>query len=184
MLLFNRPMFCWCLALALSACTQPAPRLSTESPSAKLSIATPPTKKGGSSVSLPLADVKPAPLTVELYLTELGKIQGLSGEQGRRELTELNTEKRLDKFQRFRLAALLSRDDHGDWERGLKALEGFAEDGDPPTQALADLLRKLLRTRVDLRQQTARVGELQQRIQQIKALEKDLQQHSEPAKTP
>ena len=183
MMPFKSPMLCCCLGLVLSACTQPASRLS-ESPSAKLATATPSLKKAAPSVDLPLTDAKPAALTVELYLAELEKIQGLSGEQSRRELTELNTEKRLDKMQRFRLGALLSRDDHGDWERGLKALEGLSEESDPRTQALVEILRKLLRTRLDLRQQTARVGELQQRIQQIKALEKDLQQRSEPAKTP
>ena len=184
MMPFKSPMLCCCLGLVLSACTQSAPRLSAESPSAKLATATPSLKKSAPSVDLPLTDAKPAALTVELYLAELEKIQGLSGEQSRRELTELNSEKRLDKMQRFRLGALLSRDDHGDWERGLKALEGLPEGSDPRTQTLVEILRKLLRTRLDLRQQTARVGELQQRIQQIKALEKDLQQRSEPAKTP
>jgi hypothetical protein len=183
MMPFNSPIICCCAVLVLSACIQPAPRLSAESPSAKFAIATPSAKKLTPSVNS-IIEPKPAPLSVDLYLSELEKIHGWSGEQSRRELAELNIDKRLDKIQRFRLAALLSRDDHGDWERGLKALEGLSEESDPRTHALVDLLRKLLRTRLDLRQQTARVGELQQRIQQIKALEKDLQQRSEPAKTP
>ncbi len=184
MMPFKSPMLCCVVALALSACTEPAARLSAESPSAKLAIATPSAKKPAPSLDLPLTDVRPAPLTADLYLAELEKMQGWSSEQIRRELTELNTEKRLDKIQRFRLAALLSRDDRGDWERGLKALEGLSEESDARTHALLDIMRKLLRTRVEVRQQTTRVGELQQRIQQIKALEKDLQQRSEPVKTP
>ena len=123
-------------------------------------------------------------LSSERYLTELARAQLLSLEQCRREVVDLNAEKRLDSVERFRLAALLARDDHGDWERGIKALDGLADDPDPRAQALVDTLKKSLRARHDLRQQTSRVIELQERIAQIKALEKDLQQRTEPRKAP
>ncbi len=132
----------------------------------------------------PAATVSAAPRAAELYLAELGAVQGLNGEQTRRELAELNADKRLDSRQRFRLAALLARDEHGDWESALKALDELPDDPDARAQALVETLKKSLRARLDLRQQSARVLELQDRIQQIKALEKDLQQRNEPHKTP
>lgn len=103
----------------------------------------------------------------------------MSVEQSRRELNELTASKRLDKPRRLRLAAVLAREEHGDWDRALKVLDGLANESDPRSQVLIDLLRKSWRTRMELRQQDARVTELQQRIQQIKTLEKDLQQRSE-----
>ena len=130
------------------------------------------------TVSEPLPPSPSSPVSAELYLAKLGEVHGLTGEQSRRDLAELNAGKRLDRAQRFRLAVLLSRDEHGDWERALKALDGWADEVDPRTLALIDILRKSLRARLDLRQQTARVAELQQRIEQIKALEKDLQHRS------
>ena len=126
----------------------------------------------------------PVTLLSERYLTELTRAQLLSLEQCRREVADLNAGRRLDSGERFRLAALLARDDHGDWERAIKALDGLADDSDPRAQALVDTLKKSLRARHDLRQQTSRVTELQARIEQIKALEKDLQQRNEPRKTP
>lgn len=130
------------------------------------------------------ATVLPVTLLSERYLTELTRAQLLSLEQCRREVADLNAGRRLDSGERFRLAALLARDDHGDWERAIKALDGLAGDPDPRAQALVDTLKKSLRARHDLRQQTSRVTELQARIEQIKALEKDLQQRNEPRKTP
>lgn len=122
-----------------------------------------------------------APLAslAERYLLELGQVQAMSAEQSRRELNELAGIKRLDKPRRLRLAAVLARDEQGEWDRALKMLDGLATDDDPRSQILVDLLRKSWRTRLALRQQDARVTQLQQRIQQIKALEKDLQQRSE-----
>ena len=193
----------YCLALSLSAC---AP-LDPKPPAAKASANAPPPRVSKPAIqpaAAPLAETKPAPapekitadepgtrplpprtplsISADLYLAELGDLQEMPAELARRELGELNGEKRLDKIQRFRLAALLSRDEHGDWERALKALEGLNEGADVQSRALVELLRKSLRARLELRQQNARVTELQQRIQQIKSLEKDLQQRSEPAK--
>lgn len=126
-----------------------------------------------------IAPSLPAPTLAERYLMELSEVQAMSVEQSRRELNELTASKRLDKPRRLRLAAVLARDEHGDWDRALKMLDGLANDDDPRSQVLMDLLRKSWRTRLALRQQDARVTELQQRIQQIKTLEKDLQQRSE-----
>lgn len=115
----------------------------------------------------------------EKYLLELGQVQAMSPEQSRRELNELAASKRLDKPRRLRLAAVLARDEQAEWDRALKMLDGLASDDDPRSQVLVDLLRKSWRARLALRQQDARVTELQQRIRQIKSLEKDLQQRSE-----
>jgi len=202
----HSPLLCCCLALALSACA-PTIQRPSQSKSPKPSVAIQSEKKSAPPESLASAETKPpesnppelspvksvseplppspsSPASAELYLALLGEVHGLTGEQSRRELAELNTAKRLDRAQRFELAALLSRDEHGDWERAMKALDGWADEVDPRTLALIDILRKSLRARLDLRQQTARVAELQQRIEQIKALEKDLQHRSGSTKTP
>jgi hypothetical protein len=55
---------------------------------------------------------------------------------------------------------------------------------DARTQALLDLMKKSLRTRLELTQQTARTQELQDKLTQIKALEKSLQQRNGTPKTP
>lgn len=201
----HSPLFYPCLALALSACAPTMQRPEAESKSTKPSATIQPDQPEKKSTSAetrpsessldgklspartatePLVPISALRVSAELYLAQLGEVHGLSGEQIRRELTELNTGKRLDRAQRFRLAALLSRDEQGDWARALKALDGWADEGDPRTHALVDILRKSLRARLDLRQQTARVAELQQRIEQIKALEKDLQHRNGPTKTP
>lgn len=119
------------------------------------------------------------PSLAERYLMELSEVQAMSVEQSRRELNELASGKQLDKPRRLRLAAVLAREEHADWDRALKMLEGLTNDGDPRSQVLVDLLRKSWRLRLELRHQDARVTELQKRIQQIKTLEKDLQQRSE-----
>ena len=161
-----------CLGVLLCACTAPVQKTSSRvSPAPRQPV-----------IHAPAPIIRP-PLA-DRYLTELGSVQTINTEQVRRELAVLNAHKRLDNIQRFRLAALSARDDQGEWERAVKTLEGLPEDADPRVQALVETLKKLLRTRVELRHQTARVLELQGRIQQIKALEKDLQQRIEPQKTP
>ena len=117
-------------------------------------------------------------------LGELARVAALSAEQRRRELADLEGARRLDDARRFRLAALLEREDSVEaLERSLKSLNAMA-DGDARTQALLDLMKKSLRTRIELRQQTARTQELQDKLEQIKALEKSLQQRNTPVKTP
>ena len=135
-------------------------------------------------VSKPAVAVKPAVSLAEEYLNELGEVQGLSPDQARRELAELTTAKRLASADRFRVVVLVARDDRGDWERALKTLDDLPSDPDPRAQALLDTLRRLLHARLDLRTQAARTQELQDRIQQIKTLEKDLQQRNEAPKPP
>ena len=194
----HSPLFYTCLVLALSACAPTMQRPVVESKSTKPSAKIQFDKKSASaearrtesntaepgSVRAATEPLTPRTVSSELYLAQLGEVHGLSAEQIRRELAELNTGKRLDRAQRFRLAVLLSRDEHGDWARALKALDGSADESDPRTHALVDMLRKSLRTRLDLRHQTARVAELQQRIEQIKALEKDLLHRNGSPKTP
>ena len=119
-----------------------------------------------------------------VMLDELSRVAVLSADQRRRELAGLEGERRLDDTQRFQLAALLEREDSMDaLERSLKSLNAMG-DGDARTQALVDLMRKLLKARIELKQQTARTQELQDKLEQIKVLEKSLQQRNAPAKTP
>ena len=85
----------------------------------------------------------------------------LSAEQGGRELAELEGERRLEDARRFQLAALLEREDSVEaLERSLKILGALSE-ADPRAQPLLDLMKKSLRARIELRQQTARTQELQ-----------------------
>jgi hypothetical protein len=117
-------------------------------------------------------------------LGELARVAALPAEQRRRELAELEGERRLDDARRFQLAALLEREDGVEaLERSLKILGAFTET-DPRAQTLLDLMKRSLKARIELRQQTARAQELQDKLEQIKALEKSLQQRTIPAKTP
>lgn len=116
----------------------------------------------------------------QAMLGELSRVGNLSAEQRRRELAALEGS-RLDDARRFQLAALLERDDSPDApERGLRALNAL----DPPdarAQALVEMMKRTLRARIELRQQTARAQELHDKLDQIKTLEKSLQQRP-PAK--
>ncbi|MEW5967151.1 MAG: hypothetical protein AB1720_09205 [Pseudomonadota bacterium] len=113
-------------------------------------------------------------------LGELSRVASLSAEQRRRELAGLEGA-RLDDARRFQLAALLERDDSPDApERGLRALNAL-DPSDARAQALVELMKRSLRARIELRQQSARAQELQDKLDQIKTLEKSLQQRT-PAK--
>jgi hypothetical protein len=121
---------------------------------------------------------------MSVLLGELARVATLTPEQRRRELAELENGRRLDDARRFQLAALLEREDSADaFERGLKALAAM-EEADSRTQALVELLKRSLKARIELKQQTARADELQDKLDQIKALEKSLQQRSTPSKAP
>ena len=176
-----KPFFLICSVLLVAGCAvapQPPAKPAVPKP-APADVAQPrleSPKPTNDESGLPVPPLSPT--LAERYLVELGEVQAMSVEQGRRELAELTANKRLDKPKRLRLAAVLARDEHADWERALKMLDGLGND-DPRSQVLIDLLRKTWRTRLELRQQDARVTELQQRIQQIKTLEKDLLQRSE-----
>jgi Skp family chaperone for outer membrane proteins len=116
--------------------------------------------------------------------TELARVAALSPEQRRRELAGLDGARRLDDARRFQLAALLEREDSVDaLERSLKTL-GAMSDLDARTQALVELMKRSLKARIELKQQTARAQELQDKLEQIKALEKSLQQRNGPTRTP
>ena len=117
-------------------------------------------------------------------LSELARVSELTPEQRRREIVELEDARRLDAAKRFQLAALLERDDSVEaLERSLKILNGMAR-SDPRTQALLEQMKKSLKARVELKQQVARTQELQDKLEQIKALEKSLQQRSTPPGQP
>lgn len=116
-------------------------------------------------------------------LGELARVSALSAEQRRREFAELDGT-RLDDARRFQLAALLERDDNIEaLERSLKNLIAIGE-VDSRSQSLLDLMKKSLRARIESRQLTARNAELQDKLEQIKALEKSLQQRNAPLKQP
>lgn len=122
-------------------------------------------------------------LDATALLGELARVTALSPEQRRRELAGLD-ERRLDNARRFQLATLLEREDSVDaLERSLKTL-GAITSIDSRAQPLVELMKKSLKTRIELRQQTARAQELQDKLDQIKALEKSLQQRNDPARTP
>ena len=118
-------------------------------------------------------------------LRELGRVTALSAEQRRRELASLlDSERRLDDARRFQLAALLEREDSVDaLERSLKILGGLT-DFDARAQPLIELMKRSLRARIELRQQTTRAQELQDKLDQTKALEKSLQQRNGASRTP
>ena len=116
-------------------------------------------------------------------VSELARISGLSAEQRRRELADLENS-RLNDARRFQLAALLERDDSVDaLERSLKALSAMGEQ-EARSQALIDLMKRSLKARIEQKQLAARNAELQDKLEQIKALEKSLQQRNAPLKTP
>ena len=118
-----------------------------------------------------------------VLVNELARVSALSAEQRRRELADLEGS-RLDDIRRFQLAALLERDDSVEaLERSLKSLAAMG-DLDARSQALVDLMKRSLRARIENRQLTAGIAELQDKLEQIKALEKSLQQRNEPIRTP
>lgn len=130
------------------------------------------------------AFLSPSDSGAPVLLGELARVASLSPEQRRREIAGLESQRRLDDARRFQLAALLEREDSVEaLERGLKSLNAIGE-GDTRTQALLELMKKSLKTRIELRQQAARTQELQGKLDQIKALEKSLQQQRNGAKTP
>ena len=127
---------------------------------------------------------QPTGLGASALLRELTRVAALSPEQRRRELAGLEGERRLDDARRFQLAALLEREDGVEaLERGLKSLSAIT-DFDARAQPLAELMKKSLKARIELKQQTARTQELQEKLDQIKALEKSLQQRTTPDKAP
>ena len=132
-------------------------------------------------VERPATFAPPAKLDASVMLGELSRVTALTTEQRRRELTGLEGERRLDDMQRFQLAALLEREDSVEaLERGVRALNAI-DASDPRAQAAVELMKRSLRARIDLKLQTARAQELQDRLEQIKTLEKSLQQRP-PAK--
>ena len=123
-------------------------------------------------------------LDAAALLSELARVASLSPEQRRRELAGLEGERRLDDARRFQLAALLEREDSEEaLERGLKSLGAIAEI-DSRARPLTELMKRSLKARIELKQQTARAQELQDKLEQIKVLEKSLQQRNEPSRTP
>jgi len=116
-------------------------------------------------------------------ISELARVSALSAEQRRRELAELESA-RLDDARRFQLAALLERDDSVEaLERSLKNLTAIG-DLDARSQPLLELMKKSLKARIENKQLAVRNAELLDKLEQIKALEKSLQQRNAPLKTP
>ncbi len=134
--------------------------------------------------SLPPLPVVQSPVGGPALLGEVSRVSALSPEQRRREVGVLESEHRLDDAKRFQLAALLEREDNPEaLEHSLKILAAM-DLADPRAQSLLELMKKSLRARIELRQQTARAQELQDKLDQIKALEKSLQQRSTPPRKP
>ena len=132
----------------------------------------------------PAPRITPSESGASVLLGELARVAALSPEQRRRELASLDGGRRLDDVRRFQLAALAEREDSTDaYERGIKALAAM-EEADSRSQALVELLKRALKARIEIKQQTARAEELQDKLDQIKALEKSLQQRSTPGNAP
>lgn len=115
-------------------------------------------------------------LTVADALDILARVATLPTEQRRSERARLEDERSLGPAGQFRLALLLGyEDDPAAQERGLKLLGNVDADG-TRVQALLDLAKDACRARIDAQRHAARAQELQDRIDQIKVLEKSLQQ--------
>lgn len=141
----------------------------------------------GACAAPPERPAFPAPQTglgASALLSELTRVAALSPDQRRRELAGLEGERRLDDARRFQLAALLEREDSVEaLERGLKSL-GAIDEIDSRARPLLELMKKSLKARIELKQQTAHLQELQDKLDQIKVLEKSLQQRNTPDRTP
>jgi len=119
-----------------------------------------------------------------LFLDELSRVATLSAEQRRREVAELEGMRRLGQAKRFQLAALLEREDSVEaLERSLRNLNAMS-DVDTGARPLLDLMKKSLKARIELKQLTAHAQELEDKLEQIKVLEKSLQQRNGPSRTP
>jgi len=140
---------------------------------------------GGCAASIEYpAFLGPGEAGAPALLSELARVDALTPDQRRRELAALEGVRRLDAAKRFQLAALLEREDGTEsLEHSLKILNSLAEP-DARTRVLLDQMKKSLKARIELRQQIARAQELQEKLDQIKALEKTLQQRNTPARTP
>jgi hypothetical protein len=131
----------------------------------------------------------PAPRSAQIgsdaamMLNELARVSSLSPEQRRRELAALEGG-RIDDARRFQAAALLDREDSVEaLERGLKNLNALSG-VDERAQPLVEQMKKSFKARIELKVQTARAQELQDKLDQIKALEKSLQQRTAPPAKP
>jgi len=130
------------------------------------------------------AILSPGEAGAPALLSELARVEALTPDQRRRELAALEGVRRLDAAKRFQLAALLEREDSTEsLEHSHKILNSLAEP-DARTRVLLDQMKKSLKARIELRQQTARAQELQDKLDQIKALEKSLQQRNGATRTP
>jgi len=130
------------------------------------------------------AILSPGEAGAPALLSELARVEALTPDQRRRELAALEGVRRLDAAKRFQLAALLEREDSTEsLEHSHKILNSLAEP-DARTRVLLDQMKKSLKARIELRQQTARAQELQDKLDQIKALEKSLQQRNGTTRTP
>jgi len=118
-----------------------------------------------------------------MMLNELSRVAALSPEQRKRELAALESG-RIDDSRRFQAAALLDREDSVEaLERGLKNLNALS-DVDARAQPLVDQMKKSFKARIELKVQSVRAQELQDKLDQIKALEKTLQQRTAPPAKP
>ncbi len=115
-------------------------------------------------------------------LDELARLAVQSADAQRAERNRLEGERLVSARLQFRFALLLGRDDDAaSQERALKLL-GTLDTRDARAQALVDLARTSLKAQLDARRQTSRTQELQTRIDQLKALEKSLQQRDDTPK--
>ena len=128
---------------------------------------------------------QPTGLNATALLSELARVAALSPEQRRHELAGLESERRLDDARRFQLGRPAGARGQRGGARTRPENAGCNQPScDSRAQPLIELMKKSLKARIELKQQTARAQELQDKLDQIKALEKSLQQRNIPDKTP
>ena len=159
-----RHLICLVLCFALGACALPPPK-----PPARTAPAEPPAAAPSGLVVTDARDI-------------LARVAALGSEQQRAELARLDDDRALGPGAQFRLALLLGRDENPvAIERGLKLLGQIPADG-ARAQTVLELAKSALRAQLEARRQAARAQELQTRIDQLKALEKSLQQRDDAPK--
>lgn len=154
------------LALVLTACATPDPAVPEPAPA-----------KPAAKTSRHTAES----LGLDAVLDQLRDVGRLNADAARAERTRLERDRAVESAGQFRLALLLAReDDPANLERAQRLIQ------DLPVEAAAspvlDLVRQRIASQLEARRQAARSAELQTRIEQLKALEKSIQQREEPVR--
>jgi hypothetical protein len=131
-----------------------------------------------------LADNALTPAQLAEYI---GKVSKLEGEAAIAEAKRLEATAHGNAGDRLKLAYLLARDGARpeDLARARELLTGIALD-DAGTREIARLLQRIVRLEQNVRQERVKATELQEKIEQLKSLERELQERgqSKPQQAP